>query len=240
MKKKKIIVGDNIKPSDSSWSFGGNVPKTFDQHINKSVPLYKWSHEIGLNVSDFFLPNGTKFYDIGCSTGTFAKKLAERHYTKNIQIIGIDQIKEMVKVAKKNCNKFSNIKIKHGDITTAKLNHLNFISSFYSIQFIRPSKRQDLINKIYKSLIWGGGFLFFEKVRAPDARFQDMTTTMYNDFKLNQGFNEKEILNKTKSLKGVLEPFSSKANIQLLKRAGFKDIMCIFKFINFEGFLAIK
>ena len=84
-------------------------------------------------------------------------------------------------------------------------------------------------------MIWGGGFLFFEKVRAPDARFQDMTTTMYND-KLNQGFNEKEILNKTKSLKGVLEPFSSKANIQLLKRAGFKDIMCIFKFINFEGF----
>ena len=146
----------------------------------------------------------------------------------------------MVKVAKKNCNKFSNIKIKHGDITTAKLNNLNFISSFYSIQFIRPSKRQALINKIYKSLIWGGGFLFFEKVRAPDARFQDMTTTMYNDFKLNQGFNEKEILNKTKSLKGVLEPFSSKANIQLLKRAGFKDIMCIFKFINFEGFLAIK
>ena len=133
----------------------------------------------------------------------------------------------MVKVAKKNCNKFSNIKIKHGDITTAKLNNLNFISSFYSIQFIRPSKRQALINKIYKSLIWGGGFLFFEKVRAPDARFQDMTTTMYNDFKLNQGFNEKEILNKTKSLKGVLEPFSSKANIQLLKRAGLK-ILCAF------------
>ena len=88
-------------------------------------------------------------------------------------------------------------------------------------------------------MIWEEA-LFFEKVRAPDARFQDMTTTMYNDFKLNQGFNEKEILNKTKSLKGVLEPFSSKANIQLLKRAGFKDIMCIFKFINFEGFLAIK
>ena len=101
MKKKIIKVGDNIKPLDSNWSFGGNVPKTFDQHINKSVPLYKWSHEIGLNVSDFFLPNGTKFYDIGCSTGTFAKKLAERHYKKKIHIIGIDQIKEMVKIAKK-------------------------------------------------------------------------------------------------------------------------------------------
>ena len=108
------------------------MPKTFDQHINKSVPLYKWSHEIGLNVSDFFLPNGTKFYDIGCSTGTFAKKISRETLYKKIQIIGIDQIKEMVKVAKKNCNKFSNIKIKHGDITTAKLNNLKFISSLFN------------------------------------------------------------------------------------------------------------
>ena len=87
MKKKLIKVGDRIKPLDSNWSFGGNVPKTFDRHINKSIPLYKWSHEIGLNVSDFFLPNGTKFYDIGCSTGTFAKKLAERHSSKKINIV---------------------------------------------------------------------------------------------------------------------------------------------------------
>ena len=45
---------------------------------------------------------------------------------------------------------------------------------------------------------------------------------------------------KTISLKGVLEPFSSKANIDFLKRAGFKDIIIIFKYICFEGILAIK
>ncbi len=237
---KKIKVGNKINVSNANWSFGGQVFKNFDNHINKSIPLYKWSHDIGLNVSDFFLPNGNTFYDLGCSTGIFINSLAKRHKEKNIKIFGIDEIKQMVSQSKKTNKKFKNVQIKTGDITKIKFEKPNFISSFYTIQFIRPSQRQKLINKIYKSLIWGGCFLFFEKVRAPDARFQDMTTTMYNDFKLNQGFNEKEILNKTKSLKGVLEPFSSKANNQLLKRAGFKDIMCIFKFINFEGLLAIK
>ncbi len=80
----------------------------------------------------------------------------------------------------------------------------------------------------------------FEKVRYPDARFQDIMSQIYIDFKLDQGFSEIDIINKSKSLKGVMEPFSSKGNLQLLKRAGFKDIVTVFKYLNFEGFLSIK
>jgi tRNA (cmo5U34)-methyltransferase len=35
-------------------------------------------------------------------------------------------------------------------------------------------------------------------------------------------------------------PFSTQGNIDLMKRAGFVDIMSILKYVNFEGFLAIK
>ena len=114
------------------------------------------------------------------------------------------------------------------------------ITSFYTIQFIHPSKRQKIFNKIYKSLNWGGAFIFFEKVRAPDARFQDILSQMYQDYKIDQGYSADEIVSKSRSLKGVMEPFSSKANVELLKRAGFKDIISIMKFLCFEGWLAIK
>ena len=40
------------------------------------------------------------------------------------------------------------------------------------------------MNNIYVRLWLGGGFLFFEKVRAPDARFQDMTNQIYTETKL--------------------------------------------------------
>ncbi len=233
MKKK-------IKLQNSNWNFSGNVPQNFDKHITKSIPFYKESHYIGLLISDFFIPKNGLVCDIGCSTGTFISSLAERHSSKKFKIYGYDEIPGMVKIAKKNCKKNSRIKIVKEDILKIKLKNLNYITSFFTIQFIHPSKRQKLFNNIYNGLEWGGGFLFFEKVRAPDARFQDMTNQIYTEIKIKNGFSDSEIINKTRSLKGVMEPFSSNANILLAKRAGFKDIMSIFKYVNFEGFLAIK
>ena len=47
-------------------------------------------------------------------------------------------------------------------------------------------------------------------------------------------------MQKTRSLKGVLEPFSTAGNVDMLKRAGFSDVVTVFKHICFEGFLCIK
>ena len=240
MKKNRYKVDKSIVAKNSSWTFSGNVAKNFDKHIDKSVPLYGWSHDLGLKISDFFVKKNSKIHDLGCSTGTFIKKINLRHNNKKIFIKGYDIEKKMVALAKKNNQKNKNVKINFENISSANLKDSDFITSFYTIQFIHPSQRQKIFNKIFKELNWGGGFLFFEKVRAPDARFQDMMGLIYNDFKLDNNFSPSEIIAKSRSLKGVLEPFSSKANIDLLKRAGFKDITTVFKFICFEGFLAIK
>jgi tRNA (cmo5U34)-methyltransferase len=112
--------------------------------------------------------------------------------------------------------------------------------SYYCVQFIATRHRQEVLNRIYEHLNWGGAFLMFEKVRAPDARFQDIMSALYNDFKIRNGFSAEEVLNKTSSLKGVLEPFSTEGNLGLLRRAGFSDITTVFKHLCFEGFLAIK
>ena len=47
------------------------------------------------------------------------------------------------------------------------------------MQFIRPRDRQNLINKIFKSLNRGGALFIVEKVRSYDARTQDQMTTIY-------------------------------------------------------------
>ena len=100
--------------------------------------------------------------------------------------------------------------------------------------------RQLVIDKIYKSLMWGGAFIMFEKVRGSDARFQDIFNCFYQDFKSQQGYSADEILEKQRSLKSILEPFSRQGNIDMLKRAKFVDIESILKYACFEGFLSIK
>jgi hypothetical protein len=97
-----------------------------------------------------------------------------------------------------------------------------------------------LIDKIYDSLNWGGAFIMYEKVRANDARFQDIISNLYMEYKLDQGYKAEEIISKAKSLKDVIEPFSTEGNMDMLKRAGFVDILTVQKYMNFEGFLVIK
>tara|TARA_B100000902_G_C27322131_1_gene925429 strand:+ start:3036 stop:3752 length:717 start_codon:yes stop_codon:yes gene_type:complete len=238
MKKNKKIFSKN-----SNWQFRGSVIDNFDYHIDKSVPLYKETHNLYLYLSDFFLEEKTKIIDIGCSTGTFLQKLIMRHKKvsrfKNIKLIGIDNEKDMITKSKKKIS-YKNLKFINKSVFQTKLNNSCIISSFYTMQFIHVSKRQKLINKIFKSLNWGGAFFMVEKVRASDARFQDIMNQVYIDFKKDMKFSDKEIVNKSRSLKGVMEPFSSQGNIDLLKRAGFKDILTVFKYGFFEGFLAIK
>ncbi len=234
--------GDNIKTKNAAWSFDGDTFKNFDKHINKSVPLYKETHDLYLNFSDFFLQENSKIIDIGSSTGTFLINLHKKHNKtkKGLKFEGYDAINKMIIYSNKKKPKEKNIKFKKKDINNINFKNSCLISSFYTIQFISPKKRQTLINKIYKNLNWGGAFFMVEKVRGPDARFQDIISQVYLEYKLSKGYNADEILNKSRSLKGVLEPFSSNANLQMLKRSGFKDIFTVYKYYCFEGWLAIK
>jgi len=235
-------IGNKIIAKNASWTFDKNVPKNFSKHIKNSVPHYNEGHEICLQLSDFFLKEKSNCYDLGCSTGTLLNKLSNRN-DKRINFFGIDSVKKMIIQAKKenkikkNTNKITHI---NGDFLKTKFKKSDLVISYYTIQFIHPKFRQEILNKIFKTLNWGGAFIMFEKIRASDARFQDIFSIIYNDFKLKNNFSPTEIIYKTKSLKGVMEPFSDFGNLSLIKRAGFKDVIPVFQWLCFKGYLCIK
>ena len=182
--------------------------RKFDNHISKSIPFLKEGHELVAQVSDFFVQQDSICYEIGCSTGTLINKIANRNKgKKKAQFVGIDVEKDMINFANKNSNKTKNTKFIKKDILNFKFKKSDLIISYYTTQFIKPRDRQKLFNKIYKSLNWGGAFVMFEKVRANDARFQDISTALYNEFKLQNKYSPSEIFNKTRSLKGILDLF---------------------------------
>ena len=234
-------VGDKIDAGNARWSFGGNVAESFDSHVEKSVPLYHEGHELIAKISDFFLHDGSVCYEIGSSTGALTCMLAERHADTDVHYVGLDNQDSMSKYAQKRAEGIDrNIEFKTTDVLDFDFEPCDLVVAYYTVQFILPKHRQTLINTIYESLNWGGSFLLFEKVRACDARFQDISTAVYTDYKLEQGYSPDEIVGKARSLKGVLEPFSTEGNLGLLNRAGFVDVVSVFKYMCFEGFLAIK
>ena len=238
-KASKLLVGDNITALNASWSFAGEVAKNFDNHVGKSVPLYAEGHNIILKLSDFFLSDDSVCYDIGCSTGALLHSLYTQNSSKNVSYIGLDCEEDMINVASEKYN-IDSIKFIHANIINEELKKSDLIISYYTLQFILPKYRQAIFDKIYESLNWGGAFIFFEKIRAPDARFQDILNQIYMEYKIDNNYTPEEIYNKSRSLKGVLEPFSENANIEFLTRAGFKDYMSLAKYVCFEGFIALK
>ena len=233
-------VGESILADNAAWTFGGEVAENFSDHVQRSVPLYDRGHDLVCRISDFFLKDGSLCYELGASTGVLTQKLAAHNTHHDVRFVGIDREEEMLREARKTLADYSNVELVADDINFFEFEPTDMIVSYYTIQFVPPRQRQDLINKIYNALKWGGAFVLFEKVRASDARFQDICTALYTDYKLEQGFTPEEILAKSRSLKGVLEPFSTQGNIDMLKRAGFVDILSIMKYVCFEGFLVIK
>jgi len=236
-------VGDKLQAANANWSFSGEVANQFDDHVSKSVPLYAQGHQLVCAISDFFVKADSVVYEVGCSTGALTCKLADHNVAKETaRFTGIDIEPDMIERARarSEASDLSNVNFEVDDILLYEYEPADLIVAYYTVQFVRPDQRQVLIDKLYQTLKWGGALLLFEKVRGPDARFQDMLSSLYSDYKLEQGYTPDEIVAKTRSLKGVLEPFSTQGNIDQMKRAGFVDIMSVMKYLCFEGFLAIK
>ena len=236
-------VGDGLTADRGNWKFSGEVADSFDDHVSKSVPLYLEGHELICDMSDFFVKSDSICYEVGCSTGTLTLKLADHSRSKpGASFIGIDIEDDMITKAKAKAVAHPELKATFlaEDALVTEMQPADLIVCYYTIQFVRPAVRQMLVDKLYNALNWGGALLLFEKVRGADARFQDIISTLYHDYKLRKGYSPEEIVSKTRSLKGVLEPFSTQGNIDMLKRAGFSDINTVQKYLCFEGFLAIK
>jgi tRNA (cmo5U34)-methyltransferase len=239
VKAKKCDTGDNIKMCNGQWNFN-DAAKNFDDHVKKSTPLYDLGQEYIAKLASFFMGDKGLVYEIGCSTGELSHKVLTHNAGKDVNYVAIDNTPQMVSRAKIRLKSDKRAKVVLGDATAFLYKPCCLFLSYYTIQFTNPCVRQELINKVYQSLEWGGAAIIYEKVRGPDARFQDILTQLYTDYKLAQGFNESEIVHKTRSLKGVLEPFSTAGNLDLFKRAGFVDVMTIHKYLCFEGYLCIK
>lgn len=245
--KIKLNTGVGKKTKPGNWKFTRDLLKSFDDHIERSIPHYNDCHKLTCRISDFFLTeDNLNYIDIGSTTGSLIEKISNYQKSKKINICGIEIEKSFCQFSKK---RLSRLKTNHKvDILNKDIfeflkrtnKKYDFMTSLFTLQFIKPSKRSVILEQIYKKLNWGGGFVFFEKVRGSDARFQDIKNFLLNLEKMENKFSSEEIYGKSMSLIGKMEPFTNNGNLQILENAGFKDIEIIFKYINFQGYLCIK
>lgn len=235
-------VGDIIKAENARWHFSKVDSEKFSKHIERSIPGYHEGHRLIEELSDFFIKKNSKIYDLGCSTGNLTHKIAVRHADQQVKVIGVERERSLLQAARLNVKNSPepNLEYRKEDIIELELEPANLVIAYYTLQFLSLKNRKNILKRIWRCLNPGGAFLLFEKVREPNSRLQELTMLLYNDFKLQNGYSGDEIIAKSRSLKGVLEPLSSRENLRFLKDSGFRETGRIFKRLCFEGFIAIK
>ncbi len=228
------------KPIKKQFEFDEEVAVVFDDMLSRSVPFYDEAMKLTSHFASLNIGENERVYDLGCSTASLLLEI-ERKSDKKIQLIGIDNSKAMLEQASKKLHAFnSKIELEFGDILSFDYQESAVICSNYTMQFIRPLERVNFVKKIYDALKPGGLFIFSEKVISKDSALNKQMIDTYYEYKKAQGYSEYEIVQKREALENVLIPYTEEENIKMLEDAGFSHCESIFKWVNFETFIARK
>lgn len=223
--------------------FTERVAQVFDDMLDRSIPFYQEVIRATASLLDSLLVPEDRVIDLGCATGTTLLQLARLLPDKGLHFTGIDNSPAMLEKARMKAEMFSKqdrVCFLAQDITEIEQPRTGAFLLHYTLQFIRPLRRQEFIQRLHDNLRPGGVLILSEKKISHDPLLNRRYIEIYHRFKRERGYSELEIARKREALENVLIPFSIEENHELLLAAGFTSVETFFQWFNFVSFVAIK
>ena len=229
-----------LKPIEKKFEFDQAVASVFDDMLSRSVPFYDEVRKLIIDLILAEQEESKKILDLGFSTAKFLLDLHSKMDAR-MELKGLDNSPAMLERAEQKCQAFgADISLELADMLTYDFKQEDIIVANYTLQFIRPMQRMELVRKIHDGLKEDGVFIFSEKVVFEDKKLDKQMIDIYYAYKKEQGYSEYEIAQKREALENVLIPFTVEENIHMCKEAGFRQINTIFQWANFVTFVAKK
>lgn len=226
----------------AEFQFDESVVAVFPDMIQRSVPGYQTILTgIGELTSQFAQAN-SHLYDLGCSLGA-ASLTMRRKAASGCKIIGVDTSEAMIQRAQEHLDGFHSdipVELHCQDMTQRPIENASVVVINFTLQFIEPEARQQLINQIYQGLNPGGILILSEKLHFDTPELQTAIEHLHLQFKRANGYSELEIGQKRASLENVLITDNEATHLDRLHQAGFESAGIWFQAYNFASFLAIK
>jgi tRNA (cmo5U34)-methyltransferase len=230
---------DNI----GNFSFDENVVEVFPDMIQRSVPGYSnIVSAIGMLAERFVKPNST-IYDLGCSLGASTLSIRRNIQQEGCKIISVDNSKAMVERCKLHINAYRSdtpVEVLEADIRDIEIVNASMVVLNFTLQFLSPTDRLSLLEKIFRGLRPGGILILSEKYIFENDDANDLLIDLHHDFKRANGYSELEISQKRSAIENVLIPDSIAMHKERLEKIGFSNVEVWFQCFNFGSMFAIK
>jgi tRNA (cmo5U34)-methyltransferase len=244
MARDTIFRSETSRSSD--FEFDATVAEVFDDMVERSVPFYQEQQALIARLAREYWRPDTVAYDLGCATGTTLLRLTEQT-PRGGGLIGYDNSRAMLDKARAKIDaagRQREIELRHGDLdgdpALLSLERASFVCMGWTLQFVRPMRRLELVRRICRQMTDGGAFVLCEKVAAGDADLGSRFVEVYHEFKRSRGYTDGEIVRKREALENVLVPYRIDENVDLLRRAGFSVVETCFQWLNFAAFVCVK
>ncbi len=226
--------------------FDERVVRVFPDMIQRSVPGYAMLVPmLGMLARRYAQPGGT-LYDLGCSLGAVALAMQGAVRAPGARIVAVDNSEAMIQALEARLASLAPpagappLEVRLQDIEETPIEDASVTVLNFTLQFVPPERRLDLLRRIAAGTRPGGVLLLSEKIRFEDAQEQAAQTAWHHDFKRAQGYSELEIARKREALENVLVPYRISEDLELFRGNGFEVAETFFQWHNFAGFVCVK
>ena len=229
------------EPGD--FRFDAAVARVFPDMIRRSVPGYTTIIPMIGVITEQYAQASSNCYDLGCSLG--ASTLAMRHGISHPDcgLTGVDNSSAMIE----RCQHYIAlddhplpVSLRCEDILETELSDASVTTLNFTLQFIPPEQRSELLTRIARATRPGGVLILSEKIRFESPQEQEIQTCLHHEFKRANGYSDLEISQKRSAIERVLIPETLASHRERLQAAGFGQVLVWYQCFNFVSMLAIK
>jgi tRNA (cmo5U34)-methyltransferase len=239
----EVPVDQGVPKDNARWQFDGSVTDVFDNMLARSIPQYEVMREAVFELGSRFVTPSTSIVDLGCSRGEALAPFVLKFGACN-RFVGVEVSPTMLGAVRERFAdpiKDGFVDIRDLDLRTHyPLEKASLTLAVLTIQFTPIEYRHRIVKTIFDHTLPGGAFILVEKVLASTAQLDELFVERYHAMKARHGYTTEQIERKRLALEGVLVPVTARWNEDLLRDAGFRQIECFWRWLNFAGWVGVR
>ena len=230
-------------PRGEQWAFDDSVTHVFDDMLRRSIPQLDVMRRAVFDVGIAFVQPGTHVVDLGCARGEALACFIEACGRAN-QYVGVDSSQPMLDAVRERFAADIDaglVRILESDLRDAYPSVSASLTLYVlTLQFTPVACRPRIVGDLFRSTAAGGAVILVEKLRGTSSDLDRILVANYHALKSANGYTAEEIERKRLALEGVLVPLTARENEELLVAAGFEDVECFWRWMNFAAWVAVR